>query len=85
MVAAEPIVPAPRVMPLPAMPTPKSIARPVYRPRAPRQYVPTIPPIGAAMIARRKRRRLVAPFILILLGGIASALAVPAIYEALVR
>ncbi len=85
MVDAEPIVPAPRLMPLPAMPTPKPMLKPVYKLRPARVYVPTIPPIGAAMIARRKRRRLVAPLVLILLGGIASALAVPAIYDALVR
>jgi hypothetical protein len=46
------------------------------------RYMPTI---GAAMIARRRpRRRYIMPAILMVLGGIASALAVPRLYELLI-
>jgi serine/threonine protein kinase len=83
LVAAQPMVPIPRQLPLPAMPTPKPlITRAPMSLRPARQAMPTI---GAAMIARRRQRRLFAPLLLILLGGIASALAVPAVYEAFLR
>jgi hypothetical protein len=86
IVDAQPMIPMPRQLPLPANPTPAPMRlREPMALRPARQLVPTIAPIGAAMIARRKQRRLVAPLMLILLGGIASALAVPAIYEALTR
>jgi serine/threonine protein kinase len=81
LVAAEPMIPMPRHLPLPAMPTPAPMN--VRAPLALRPARQLAPPIGAAMIARRKRRRLVLPLMLILLGGIASALTVPAILELL--
>jgi serine/threonine protein kinase len=84
-VDAKPMIPMPRALPLPALPTPQSLfVPPAYLLRPARQLLPTIPPIGAAMIARRQRRRLLAPLLLILLGGIASALSVPALYDLLV-
>jgi hypothetical protein len=46
-----------------------------------RRYMPTI---GAAMIARRRpRRRFLAPLVLFVLGGAASAFGVPRLYETL--
>ncbi|HEY5925888.1 MAG TPA: serine/threonine-protein kinase [Kofleriaceae bacterium] len=70
-------------LPLPANPTPP----PVFAPRVryqPRPLMPRMPPIGAAMIARRNQRRIALPLFLILLGGIASALTVPMLYRMLV-
>jgi len=69
----------PNRLPLRANPTPPPIFAPlpVYVRR------PVIPTIGAAMIRRNRRGRLFIPLFLILLGGLASALAVPMLYDAL--
>jgi eukaryotic-like serine/threonine-protein kinase len=64
-------------LPLPPLPPTPPVFAPLPR------YVPRpAPKIGAAMIERRQARRIWVPLLLILLGGIASALAVPLIYEA---
>jgi hypothetical protein len=42
-----------------------------------------VQPIGAAMIARHQRKRRIVPLLLFVLGGVASALSVPRLYEAL--
>jgi serine/threonine-protein kinase len=85
LVDAEPMIPQPRQLPLPAMPTPPpQLARPTYALRPARQLVPMIPTIGAAMVARRtRRRRLFAPLVLIVLGGLVSAATVPMLYQEL--
>lgn len=44
-----------------------------------------IPKVGAAMIARRRRVRLLVPLLLILLGGVASAIFVPMLYDVLAK
>jgi serine/threonine protein kinase len=82
LVSAEPMIPPPRQLPLPAMPTPSSplTVRPALALRPARQLGP---PIGAAMIARRRRRRLFVPLLSIVLGGLVSALALYSWYQPL--
>ena len=74
-----PAVPPPLHLPLPA---PRHVTLLPMAPVRAQRYMPTI---GAAMIARhRPRRRFIMPAILMVLGGIASALAVPRLYELLI-
>lgn len=81
--AAAPVLPVGRQLPLPAVPTPTGL--PVAKAVGMRLAQPYRPPVGAAMVARRRRRRsLLVPLLLVVLGGLASALAVPTLYAAIV-
>ncbi|HEY5945142.1 MAG TPA: hypothetical protein VIV40_06610, partial [Kofleriaceae bacterium] len=84
--AAEPIIPerpSPRQLPLPAVPTPPGglirSATAILRARA---LIPRIPPVGAAMLARRSRRRVGLPLLMILFTALTTAAIAPLIYEA---
>jgi hypothetical protein len=58
----------------------------VLRPARPvPAFSPRVSPIGSAMLARRRGRRMLLPLFLILLAGLACAWAVPIIYETLSR
>ncbi|HEX5058477.1 MAG TPA: serine/threonine-protein kinase [Kofleriaceae bacterium] len=89
-----PQTPAP--LPLPPEPTPPPV---VYQPmralqlrappplqlRAPRPLQPRWPAVGAAMVMRRRRRRIILPLFLAMLGAFAGALSAPLVYELLAQ
>lgn len=85
-VAAAPLddtvpVPPPLGMPLHLpLPAPRHTTLLPSAARHPRRYLPTI---GAAMVARRRKRSFLVPVVLFVLGGAASAFAVPRLFESL--
>jgi len=75
-------------LPLPPQPTPRPV---VYQPmralqlRPPRPLQPRWPAVGAAMVMRRRRRRIILPLFLAMLGALAGALTAPVVYELLAQ